>query len=279
MSQIPRIIWMVWLQGAEQAPPLVKECIDSWKHLNPEWKLRVLDKDQLQRYISTSKLTLRSTLPPQAATDIIRTTLLKEYGGVWVDASVFCAKPLDEWIDTAAPDGFFAFSKPRADKLISSWFLASSKDNLITHAWYNAIIAYWSKGLVMPKKPLFIYHKLVFYLFLRNGIYWPIKKSMHLAKQIGLFPYFWLHYLFNELYEKNTWFREIWNRVPCIYSAQPLSLTRYGLHKNVSQELRRQIEEQIVPVYKLDWRTKLPEDEDSSTLGTLLRHTKATYHY
>ena len=32
------------------------------------------------------------------------------YGGFWVDATVYCIKPLNEWIHDYITNGFFAYS-------------------------------------------------------------------------------------------------------------------------------------------------------------------------
>lgn len=48
-------------------------------------------------------------IPPAAESDILRLYLLKKYGGVWVDATNLCRRPLDAWLPSAACEGFFAF--------------------------------------------------------------------------------------------------------------------------------------------------------------------------
>jgi mannosyltransferase OCH1-like enzyme len=43
---------------------------------------------------------------------LARLCLLRTHGGVWVDATVFCRRPLDEWLPEHAASGFFAFANP-----------------------------------------------------------------------------------------------------------------------------------------------------------------------
>ena len=44
---LPRKIWILWLQGFENAPPLVKLCVKSWQRLNPDWSINLLTEDSL----------------------------------------------------------------------------------------------------------------------------------------------------------------------------------------------------------------------------------------
>jgi mannosyltransferase OCH1-like enzyme len=37
MKDLPRVVWMLWWQGWEVAPPLVRACRDSWQRHHPEW--------------------------------------------------------------------------------------------------------------------------------------------------------------------------------------------------------------------------------------------------
>src|SRR5262249_37436294 len=124
---IPKIIWMMWLQGFAKAPCLVQRCAVSWSTHNPDWKINHLDGDNLQEYVNVDEFVGRNrkTISIQALSNVIRINLLKQYGGLWVDATCFCCKPLDEWLGEYTASGFFAFPDPARDRLLSSWFLAS----------------------------------------------------------------------------------------------------------------------------------------------------------
>ena len=50
-----------------------------------------------------------SLIPPAAESDLLRLYLLNKYGGVWVDSTNLCRRPLDDWLPSAARQGFFAF--------------------------------------------------------------------------------------------------------------------------------------------------------------------------
>jgi Capsular polysaccharide synthesis protein len=36
-------IWMLWLQGWDNAPAIVRACLESWRGRNPGWRVEALD--------------------------------------------------------------------------------------------------------------------------------------------------------------------------------------------------------------------------------------------
>ena len=45
--------------------------------------------------------------------DVLRITVMRDYGGVWADATMYCVLPLDSWLAQALGTGdFFAFAAP-----------------------------------------------------------------------------------------------------------------------------------------------------------------------
>jgi len=122
---IPKKIWFLWLQGLSRAPDIVRSCYQSWEKHNPEWELNILDENNLEYYVNIKSIVCDnySTITPQALSDIVRINLLNKYGGVWVDATCYCCKPLNSWLPQYSTAGFFAFDlfKPGKDRLISSF--------------------------------------------------------------------------------------------------------------------------------------------------------------
>lgn len=79
---------------------------------------------------------------PQKLSNWIRINLLDRHGDVWTDATCLCMQPLDEWIHDEARSGFFAFSKPGPDRLMSNWFLASDTECKLTAQLCEVVNAY-----------------------------------------------------------------------------------------------------------------------------------------
>lgn len=273
MADIPKIIWMLWLQGEENLPPLVRACYDSWKRLNPTWEVRLLDESSIATYLDIPPYLAHPHLPPQAKADLIRIFLLETYGGVWADASVFCAKPLDTWIDSHTPRGFFAFSRPRQDKLLSNWFLISTADNAFIREAAQAARSFWERGPVLHKQISRVYHKInhILYPWGLDGF---VKRYMWQLKRIGLYPYFWFHFLSLDLYKNNTDLAMVWNSVPKISSHIPQKLQSVGLLSPITPELATFIQSGKSPVHKLNWRTDITHlPQVPTVISTLLKET------
>ena len=143
------MIWSLWLQGWQDAPPVAVACLRTWRVMNPGWQVHALDQDSLTGYLPPdfiSKLRVAEK-KPAAVSDRIRIELLHRYGGVWVDATAMCMRPLDEWLPLSMQSGFFAFCKPVPERMVASWFLASEKGSYIVERWRKATWDYWEERL------------------------------------------------------------------------------------------------------------------------------------
>lgn len=145
-------IWFLWYQGKCNMPRLVEECFNSWHRHNTEYDIIFLDKNNFSEHVEIeSKILENKNITLQALSDIIRVNLLNQNGGVWVDATCYCMKPLNSWIENYFINGFFAFSKPTKDRLIASWFLVSNPTNLIIKKLADEVNSYWLKNPKMVR--------------------------------------------------------------------------------------------------------------------------------
>jgi hypothetical protein len=128
----------------------VRACLASWRRHNPGWTLTVLDRDSAPALADMP--TGPGDIPVQSYADLLRLRLLARHGGVWVDATTFCLRPLDHWLPMLAQGGFFAFTWTPADRWfiwpnvprrITNWFLASEPRGAIVSAWEAGALAYW----------------------------------------------------------------------------------------------------------------------------------------
>ncbi len=183
--KVPRTLWGLWLQGWDKAPDIVKACRASWQQQNPYWTANFLRAEDLPAFIGDSpRLKALARIPPAAFSDIVRNELLARHGGVWVDASTYCLRPLEGWLGYAAASGFFAFSKPGAERNLSSWFLAAEKDCYMPREWLRRSHAYWD-GRTKPDN------------------------------------YYWLHRTFAEACRDDAAFKRIWDETPRLSADGP----------------------------------------------------------
>ena len=99
---LPKIIWMLWDKGWDQANSDHRLSKISWAVTNPEFKILGLNMEEAEYLIERPKYfadEFWQGTTVQTKSDIIRIMLLSKYGGVWADASTFCRNPLRSWVD------------------------------------------------------------------------------------------------------------------------------------------------------------------------------------
>ena len=98
-SQSP--IFIFWCQGNEdKMPSAVKFCFDSVKAHATSHPVILITKDNFSNYVEipsyiTSKVNLGKITLMQFS-DIMRMSLLAKYGGLWLDATVWCKEDIPE---------------------------------------------------------------------------------------------------------------------------------------------------------------------------------------
>ena len=183
-ASLPKIVWMLWLQGWDRAPSVAHACRKSWEIRNPSWVVHCLDLQTLGHFLPNNIIEhiLGTPKEPEALSDQIRLELLYRYGGVWADVTTICAVPLDDWLVDVMPHGFFAFARPGLDRMLSTWFLAAEKGAYIVERWRDASWEYW----------------------LGRG-----------ARD----SYFWVHDLFSLIYKRDLGVRAFWDATPQVSAA------------------------------------------------------------
>jgi hypothetical protein len=218
-----KTIYIFWFQGFENSPEIISKCIESWKYYNPDWSIILIDNNNLNDYINLIDISQKD-INPTALSDIIRITLLKIYGGLWVDATTFCNQSLNEWLPDYIGEGFFAFDRPAHDRLLSSWFLYSEKNNYIVDNWFQSTMDYYKRN-----------------------------NEPH--------TYFWFHHLFGELYNTDSSFKDAWDRVPkkSANGLGPHYLQERGMFYNINGQIKHDIDNKVTPLYKLTYKCNFPE--------------------
>ena len=91
-TMIGNKVWMFWYSGYETAPPLIKKCIDRVRSIEGI-DFIFIDKDNLQQYFGdydkVMPIFYAGRISVTHLSDLLRLYLLKEYGGFWLDATIF----------------------------------------------------------------------------------------------------------------------------------------------------------------------------------------------
>jgi mannosyltransferase OCH1-like enzyme len=99
-------IWVFWWQGLDKMPPIIKSCYDSKIAHSNGHPIILLTEDNYSKYVEFPKFILKQLesgqLRIQHFADMLRIKLLREYGGMWMDASIYCNRDI--------PEDFFDYS-------------------------------------------------------------------------------------------------------------------------------------------------------------------------
>lgn len=91
-------IWVCWWTGEETAPDLVKQCIKSIKANAKTRPVNIIHKDNWSEYIEIPSYILDKVESKKIClanfSDYLRVSLISKYGGLWIDATVFCSREI-----------------------------------------------------------------------------------------------------------------------------------------------------------------------------------------
>lgn len=149
-------VWVFWMQGMETAPLLVQACFSSLQQHLKDKEIILLTEKNYRNYVSfpehIQKKVDNGTITLTHFSDILRLSLLLQYGGTWIDATVFCS-------DAKYPSYFFESDlfvfqtlKPGLDGQalrISSWFMSAGSNHPILKLTQSLLYHYWEKNQQM----------------------------------------------------------------------------------------------------------------------------------
>lgn len=163
--KINQTIWIYWKQGFSNAPDLVKKCLTSIYKYKGNYEVIALDSENLSEYIELPDFIVekhdKGIIGEAMFSDLLRISLIIQYGGIWCDATCFWSNAIPTVIQKAS---FFVFSESMMIGNItpivgSSWFLKGKQDNLIMKKIRNCLFHYWNNNNNLPH--YFIFHLLM----------------------------------------------------------------------------------------------------------------------
>lgn len=93
VNKYPNRIWVYWDKGFKNAPQIVNICLESIKKHSIGRTVEMLDLNNLDKYVKIPKYILKkykeSKISHQHFADIVRSVLLRDYGGTWIDATTY----------------------------------------------------------------------------------------------------------------------------------------------------------------------------------------------
>lgn len=204
--------------------------------------------------------------------DLIRTKLLIEYGGVWSDPTCYPIISLDEWLHDYFQEGLFLFTNPGRDRIISNWFIASEPQHPILIDLFNELCEYWNSntfnnlGTTQKNRVESFLHKAINRNLDRPLIWF----SPIMTKLFKHAPYMIYHYKFYQLLKKNKSYMKKWKNMNLLPASVAVTIKRYGLTSELNATSKSWIDNKTTPLFKLDWKIDINAVPKDSILFYLM---------
>lgn len=139
-------VWICWLQGISKAPDIVKKCVESIVYWLGDKEIHFIDESNLYDYIDLPNYIIekwkKGIISNTLFSDFIRLDLLKKYGGIWIDSTVFMTGKLPSYIEN---HDFFMYRTPIEDeaKIGESWLIKSPANDDLICLTLDILLEYW----------------------------------------------------------------------------------------------------------------------------------------
>lgn len=226
-------VWIYWEQGVENAPLLVKKCIESVRKWNADLEVEVISLENIGQYISIPgdilKMHEEGIIGYAHFSDIVRIELLVKYGGIWVDATVFCT---DHFPDYIFQNSIFMFQFPKVvptPRMIANWLIYADKNHSFLRQFRDLLYMYW-----------------------RNE-----KRVVN---------YYLFHLLFHVMIDH---YQDEWNRLPVFVNSNCFLMSE-EINEAFNEKRYEQLK-QCSPIHKLNYKIQMEKKEQMTLYEFILK--------
>lgn len=149
----PQRIWTAWLQGEENAPEVIQLTISSIRKNAGGHIVVVLTNNNIDDYVQIPQKIKKKhddgIIGHAHYVDVIRMLILARYGGIWLDATTFLHKPIEE---DAFDSQFYSigFNTKRLNKYVSDYkwivgHIGGCKDSKYLGQISTMLVSYWEE--------------------------------------------------------------------------------------------------------------------------------------
>ena len=194
-------IWTCWFQGEENAPKIVKKCLNSIRKNASDWEVIVITKSNINEYVDLPKNLLdkweSGKISNTHFSDILRCALLIQHGGLWMDSTCYLSGSIPKYVSNGE---MFCFKhKYRNEDTIefASWFLFSKRNNPLLKMVFDLETEYWKKNNKLAD--YFLFH---IFIYIAKGYY---KKIWNFTPNLSdVYPHE-LNRLFNDKFDRDLY--------------------------------------------------------------------------
>lgn len=154
-ANIKEPIWVMWYQGVENAPDIVKMCINSIKIHAGKREVYIITEKNITDFIDIPDYVLDKVkigaISRTHLSDIIRLMLLLTYGGAWLDATIYveCDIPDDLFNQELYSINFGTLTKDPSHGRWTTFLLFAKPENYLIKQTLDYHLHYWSHHDVM----------------------------------------------------------------------------------------------------------------------------------
>lgn len=217
-----KYIWVMWWQGEENAPELVRMCIDSIRRNSNGASVIVINENNFKDYADIPEYIIekhrKGIISFAQLSDIMRVFLIARHGGLWLDSTIYISQPIPSSCFESDLFSLHTSYKKTAfvqNDRIHCFVLGGTKGSLIFQYIREFLSAYWKDHDVIIDYYLLDYSIMLAYW----NIPWVKDEIDNLEyTSEGLYD---LVAILNEPYEKeavsrilstNTFSKLIWNQ-------------------------------------------------------------------
>lgn len=187
-------IFTLWFQGEENAPEIVKKCLESIRKVYGD-RFVVLTDETLEDYIKLPDFIMEKWREKKIVaanfSDLVRIELLYQHGGYWFDATDFLTGLIPEIIE-AAPFFMYVTSDVFFPHMfVQTCFMRGKKHDPLMGMWRRLVHEYWRKEEMACE--YFLVHMLLKLLVANNS------EAKLLFEQMPHLPMDPTHMLWNEI--------------------------------------------------------------------------------
>lgn len=186
----PETIWQFWDNPSGRTTPgIVKASLKSVDKFKGNFEHKVLDRSTLEDYSDLPGYVLdkfrKGQIDHTHFSDLLRLNVLKNHGGIWLDATGYMTGFIPEYILDAE---FFVFLTGERThfpySFIQSCFIRAKKGAFLCDAWYRMCSEYWKKET--RKLEYFQIHLMFKALVEENRTAWKLFEKMPHISEDGI---------------------------------------------------------------------------------------------
>ena len=155
VATLQNYIWIFWWQDIEDAPEIVKKCFNKIKLYNLNVKL--ITKNNYKEYVSIPEYIIEllenGKITLTHFSDILRFNLLADYGGLWLDATIYISD--ERIINEILKKDFYTIKLKNCPRRIVSkglwtgYCMGGNKNNLLFLFMKNFFNEYWKNNSIL----------------------------------------------------------------------------------------------------------------------------------